>query len=100
MTSKWSFSSRRFSRGRVSRTRLTAIQWNDGRAIQSNLSCERTTRWYTVIIPDLQFASLVTAVCCSPQLVINKEGQLEIQLNKNPCKLVNIIDWNKAGTQE
>ena len=34
------------------------------------------------------------------QLVINKEGQLEIQLNKNPWKLVNIIDWNKAGTQE
>jgi len=31
------------------------------------------------------------------QLVINKEGQLEIQLNKNPWKLVNIIDWNGAG---
>ena len=32
------------------------------------------------------------------QLVINKQGQLEFQLNKNPWKLVNIIDWNKAGT--
>src|SRR6201993_164394 len=32
------------------------------------------------------------------QLVINKEGQLDIQLRKNPWKLVNIIDWNKAGT--
>jgi len=32
------------------------------------------------------------------QLVINKEGQLEIQLNKNPWKLVSIIDWNQAGT--
>jgi hypothetical protein len=32
------------------------------------------------------------------QLIINKEGQLEFQLNKNPWKLVNIIDWNKAGT--
>lgn len=31
------------------------------------------------------------------QLVINKEGQLEFQLNKNPWKLVNIIDWNQAG---
>ncbi len=31
------------------------------------------------------------------QLVINKEGQLEIQLNKNPWKLVGIIDWNQAG---
>jgi hypothetical protein len=34
------------------------------------------------------------------QLIINKEGQLEFQLNKNPWKLVNIIDWNKAGSQE
>lgn len=31
------------------------------------------------------------------QLVINKEGQLEFQLNKNPWKLANIIDWDKAG---
>ena len=32
------------------------------------------------------------------QLVINKEGQLEFRLNKNPWKLVNIIDWDKVGT--
>jgi hypothetical protein len=32
------------------------------------------------------------------QLIINKDGQLEFQLNRNPWKLVNIIDWNKAGT--
>jgi len=32
------------------------------------------------------------------QLVINKEGQVEFQLRKNPWKLVNIIDWNQAGT--
>ena len=32
------------------------------------------------------------------QLVINKEGQLEFQLIRNPWKLVNIIDWNKPGT--
>ena len=32
------------------------------------------------------------------QLVINKEGQLDIELRQNPWKLVNIIDWNKAGT--
>lgn len=32
------------------------------------------------------------------QLVINKEGQLEFQLRQNPWKLVNIIDWDKAGT--
>jgi hypothetical protein len=34
------------------------------------------------------------------QLAINKNGQLEIRLNKNPWKLVNIIDWNKAGIKE
>ena len=32
------------------------------------------------------------------QLVINKEGQLQFELRKNPWKLVNIIDWNAAGT--
>jgi hypothetical protein len=34
------------------------------------------------------------------QLIINKEGQLEFQLRQNPWKLVNIIDWHKAGTHE
>ena len=34
------------------------------------------------------------------QLVISKEGQLEFQLRQNPWKLVNIIDWNKAGTRK
>ena len=32
------------------------------------------------------------------QLIINKDGQLEFQLNQNPWKLVNLIDWHKAGT--
>jgi len=32
------------------------------------------------------------------KLVINKEGQLEFRLLRNPWKLVNIIDWDKAGT--
>lgn len=32
------------------------------------------------------------------QLVINKEGQLEFQLRQNAWKLVQIIDWNKAGS--
>jgi len=34
------------------------------------------------------------------QLIINKDGQLEFQLNRNPWKLVNIIDWNKAGSKD
>jgi hypothetical protein len=32
------------------------------------------------------------------QLIVNKDGQLQFELRKNPWKLVNIIDWNKAGT--
>ena len=31
------------------------------------------------------------------QLIINKNGQLEFDIRKNPWKLVNIIDWNGAG---
>lgn len=34
------------------------------------------------------------------QLIINKDGQLEFQLNKNPWKLTNIIDWHKAGIRD
>jgi hypothetical protein len=33
------------------------------------------------------------------QLIINKQGQLQIELRRNPWKLVNIIDWNGAGTK-
>ena len=34
------------------------------------------------------------------QLVINKEGQLEFQLNENPWKLVSILDRNPIGLSE
>ena len=33
------------------------------------------------------------------QLIINKQGQLQFELRRNPWKLVNIIDWNGAGKQ-
>jgi hypothetical protein len=33
------------------------------------------------------------------QLIINKKGELQIELRKNAWKLVNIIDWNKAGME-
>jgi hypothetical protein len=32
------------------------------------------------------------------QLIINKDGQLEFQLNRNHWELVGIIDWDQAGT--
>ena len=34
------------------------------------------------------------------QLIINKQGQLQFELRQNPWNLVNIIDWNGAGTKE
>jgi hypothetical protein len=34
------------------------------------------------------------------QLIINKQGQLQFELRQNPWQLVNIIDWNGAGTRE
>jgi hypothetical protein len=34
------------------------------------------------------------------QLIINKKGELQIELRQNPWNLVNIIDWNKAGTND
>jgi hypothetical protein len=34
------------------------------------------------------------------QLIINKKGELQFELRKNPWKLVNIIDWNGAASKE
>jgi hypothetical protein len=34
------------------------------------------------------------------QLILNKQGQLQFELRRNPWKLVNIIDWNGAGSKE
>ena len=33
------------------------------------------------------------------QLIINNKGELQFELRKNPWKLVNIIDWDKAGME-
>jgi hypothetical protein len=34
------------------------------------------------------------------QLILNKQGQLQLELRRNPWKLVYIIDWNGAGSKE
>jgi hypothetical protein len=34
------------------------------------------------------------------KLIINKQGQLQFELRRNAWKLVNIIDWNQAGSKE
>jgi hypothetical protein len=33
------------------------------------------------------------------QLIINKKGELQFELRRNPWKLLNIIDWDKAGME-
>jgi hypothetical protein len=33
------------------------------------------------------------------QLIINKEGQLQFELRRNPWNLISIIDWNAAGSK-
>jgi predicted nuclease of restriction endonuclease-like (RecB) superfamily len=33
------------------------------------------------------------------QLIINKKGELQFELRQNAWKLVNIIDWDKAGME-
>jgi hypothetical protein len=32
------------------------------------------------------------------QLIVNNKGELQVELRQNPWNLVNIIDWNGAGT--
>ncbi|MGA7921630.1 MAG: hypothetical protein WCA38_18365 [Candidatus Acidiferrales bacterium] len=34
------------------------------------------------------------------KLAMNKSDELEMRLNRNPWKLVSIIDWNQAGSKE
>jgi hypothetical protein len=34
------------------------------------------------------------------QLIVNKDGQLQFELRKNPWQLVGIIDWHQAGSKE
>lgn len=34
------------------------------------------------------------------QLIINKNGELQFELRRNPWNLTNIIDWDGAGTKE
>jgi hypothetical protein len=33
------------------------------------------------------------------QLIVNKKGELQFDLRRNPWNLVNVIDWNGAGKQ-
>lgn len=63
-------------------TRSTAYDLTAG---EFNLSDSDKTKSSGVLYP-------------ASQLIINKDGQLEFQLRKNHWNLVNIIDWNQAGS--
>jgi hypothetical protein len=69
-----------------------------GEAYYSTQSKEFNLTGGEIDINDSDKSKSTGVLYPAAQLVINKEGQLEIQLRKNPWKLVNIIDWNKAGT--
>ncbi len=66
--------------------------YNNTRSIAYNL----TVGEFDIVDADTDKSSGV--LYPASQLIINKDGQLEFQLNQNPWKLVNIIDWHKAGT--
>ncbi len=65
--------------------------YNNSQSIAYNLTAGE------IEINDKDKSKSVGVLYPAAQLVINKEGQLQIELRKNTWKLVNIIDWNKAG---
>jgi hypothetical protein len=65
--------------------------YNNTQSIAYNLTARE------IEINDKDKSQNIGVLYPAAQLVINKEGQLQIELRKNPWKLVNIIDWNQAG---
>jgi hypothetical protein len=65
--------------------------YNNSQSIAYNLTAGE------IEINDKDKSKNAGVLCPAAQLVINKEGQLQIELRKNTWKLVNIIDWNQAG---
>ena len=68
------------------------VVYNNSQSIAYNLTAGE------IEINDKDKSKSAGVLYPAAQLVINKEGQLQIELRKNTWKLVNIIDWNQAGT--
>jgi hypothetical protein len=64
--------------------------WADSRSTAYNLTAGEFD------LNDTDKSKSTGVLYPAAQLVVNKQGELEFNLNKNPWNLVNIIDW--AGT--
>ena len=64
--------------------------WADSRSTAYNLTAGEFD------LNDTDKSKSAGVLYPAAQLVVNKQGELEFNLNKNPWNLVNIIDW--AGT--
>ncbi|MBB5326640.1 hypothetical protein [Tunturiibacter gelidoferens] len=68
--------------------------YNNGRSTDYNLTAGE------IDLNDSDKSKSAGVLYPAAQLVINKQGQLQFELFQNPWKLVNIIDWNGAGSKE
>src|SRR6266850_5228966 len=71
-----------------------------GEAYYSTQSAEYNLTAGEINLNDSDTKKSAGTLFPAAQLVINKEGQLEFQLNQNAWTLNSIIDWNKAGTPQ
>ena len=81
-----------------SRIRFAANRWiRFGEAYRNTPSTAFNLTAGEININDADNKKSEGVLYPASQLIVNKDGQLEFQLRKNPWKLVNIIDWNGAG---
>jgi hypothetical protein len=80
------------------RIRFAANRWiRFGEAYQNTPSTAYNLTAGEININDADNKKSEGVLYPASQLIVNKDGQLEFQLRKNPWKLINIIDWNGAG---
>jgi hypothetical protein len=81
------------------RIRFAASRWiRFGEAFNNTPSTAYNLTAGEINLNDADSKKSAGTLYPASQLIINKEGQLEFQLRRNPWNLVNIIDWNQAGS--
>jgi hypothetical protein len=68
--------------------------YNNGRSMDYNLTAGE------IDLNDSDKSKSSGVLYPASRLTVNKNGQLEFELRKNPWKLINIIDWNAVGSKE
>ncbi|MGA8730103.1 MAG: hypothetical protein WB608_15225 [Terracidiphilus sp.] len=71
-----------------------AEAYNNGRSTAYNLTAGEFD------LDDSDKSKNAGVLYPAAQLIINKQGQLQFELLRNSWKLVNIIDWHNAGSNE